>query len=240
MVRNVTPSDIQITGHAFLPEAWEAELRLSPSEVDDLHDLADSLYDPARPVTCPARSALFRAFVLTEPENVRVVIVGQDPYPSPCHADGLAFSAPDRILTPTSLAAVWDALEHDLGSDFVRPDEYSPDLSKWAGEGVLLLNTALTVQNGKAGSHLNEWSDFTERVIRHLGRRPDTAFLLWGDKAKAKAKSAGINVHRPGVFLAAHPRAASAATPLLSAKHFSRCNSYLSDLGKGEVDWNLL
>ncbi|WP_300593318.1 uracil-DNA glycosylase [Microbacterium sp.] len=230
-----------ITGDDFssLPVPWATELGLSASEVNHLHDTIDLLYDPAGPVTCPPRSAVFRAFGTTSPRDVRVVILGQDPYPAPCVADGLAFSAPNGILTPKSLGAVFDALTEDLGTDFVRPDEYSPDLSRWAAQGVLLLNTALTVRNGKAGSHLDVWADFTDGLLRYLSSTPEVSFLLWGEKAQNKARKAGIGRLRPGVFRAAHPRASGSARPLATSKHFSKCNSFLASVGVPTIDWSL-
>jgi uracil-DNA glycosylase len=122
---------------------------------------------------------------------------------------------------------------------FKRPDKYDPDLSKWADQKVLLPNSALTFRNGEAGSHLDEWSDFTRNVLNLIGARSDVPFLLWGKKSVKKASEAGIKATRPGAFVAAHPRAASAANTLIAAKHFSKCNDFLTSLNRQVIDWSL-
>lgn len=178
----------------------------------------------------PPPEQVFAALEATPPEAVRVVILGQDPYPTPGHAHGLAFSYRGAGRLPRSLANIFREIERDLGGSL---EGHSGDLGAWAQQGVLLLNTVLTVRAGEAGSHRRKgWEALTEAIVRHLaaGDRP-VAFLLWGGDARRRARLIGA----PHLVLeAGHP------SPL-SIRHFRGCGHFgqVNDwLGDDVIDWS--
>ena len=185
-------------------------------------------------VIYPPGSQIFRAFELTPLDQEKVVILGQDPYHNPGEAMGLSFSVPDGVRMPPSLRNIFAEIESDLG---VRMSG-RPNLENWARQGVLLLNSILTVEAGKAASHRGiGWQEFTDAVIRTLSeRREGIVFLLWGNFAKAKA--ALIDPSRHHVLQAAHP-SPLAGGAFFGCRHFSKTNQILVSEGKTPIDWQL-
>lgn len=183
----------------------------------------------------PPGKYIFRAFELTPFDKVRVVILGQDPYPNPGQAHGLAFSVPKGVPVPPSLQNIYKELSNDVG--FVPPEH--GDLTPWAEQGVFLLNTILTVQAGKPASHRNKgWEPFTDAAISHLShRREGLVFLLWGKFAQEKA--ALIDKRKHLVLMAAHPSPYSADKGFFRCRHFSKANIYLAQNGYTPINWQL-
>jgi uracil-DNA glycosylase len=181
----------------------------------------------------PAESDLFRAFRLTPLDGVRAVILGQDPYHGTGQAHGLAFSVPDGVRHPPSLANILREWSEDLG----RPRPASGSLEPWARNGVLLLNTALTVRRDAPGSHRDRgWEPFTDAVIDVLAARDrPTAFLLWGKAAQAKRERIG---HRHVIVEAAHP-SPLAIRGFRGTRPFSTTNARLAEAGVEPIDWGL-
>ena len=186
-------------------------------------------------VVYPEKSQIFRAFELCSYDTVRIVIVGQDPYHGVGQAHGLAFSVPDGVQIPPSLRNILNEVSADLGI----PIENSGDLSRWARQGVLLLNTTLTVAEGCAGSHQGlGWEEFTEDIIDIIAQeREHVVFLLWG--RHARAVGARIDPNRHLVLESVHPSPLSAhrGAGFFGHHHFSRANEYLKQHGLGEIDW---
>ncbi|WP_028586934.1 uracil-DNA glycosylase [Desulfocurvus vexinensis] len=183
----------------------------------------------ARGEVCPPRGRELRALELTPFSAVRVVILGQDPYHGPGQAHGLAFSVPAGVKPPPSLRNIFK----ELGA----PPDMSPDLTPWAGQGVLLLNAVLTVDAGRAGSHAGlGWQALTDAVVRALAQgREGLVFLLWG--AQARAKAALVDPARHLVLEAAHPSPLSAHRGFLGCGHFTRANQWLAARGQAPVRW---
>jgi uracil-DNA glycosylase len=186
----------------------------------------------------PARADVFNALRLTPPGAVRVVLLGQDPYPTPGHAHGLCFSVRPHVRPlPRSLQNVHKELRADLGGDnFATPAHGC--LESWARQGVLLLNTVLTVRAGGAGSHRGRgWEIFTDRVIAAVDALPGTVvFVLWGNQARAKRGVITGARHR--IVESAHPSPLSARL-FFGCKCFSAVNRHLAEAGRGGIDWRL-
>ena len=186
-------------------------------------------------VVAPAPERVFAALALTPLDTVRAVILGQDPYPTPGHANGLAFSYVGPPPLPRSLVNIYRERLEDLSAP-VPPDG---DLTRWAKQGVLLLNTALTVREGasKAGSHLAlGWGAVTDSVIAAVSReRPHVAFLLWGVPAQAKRPL--IDESRHLVIASAHPSPLSARRGFFGSKPFSGANAWLEEQGEEAIRW---
>jgi uracil-DNA glycosylase len=186
-------------------------------------------------VVAPAPERIFAALAQTPLESVRAVILGQDPYPTPGHANGLAFSYIGPPPLPRSLVNIYRERKEDLGG----PEPRGGDLSSWAEQGVLLLNTALTVREGatKAGSHLSlGWGAVTDAIITAVSTsRPHVVFLLWG--APAQAKRGLIDESRHLVIASAHPSPLSARLGFFGSKPFSRANEWLKAKGEKAIDW---
>ena len=182
----------------------------------------------------PPGSQIFRAFDLTPVENLKVVILGQDPYHGPGQAHGLSFSVSAGVPAPPSLKNIFKEIESDLG---VTMSGY-PDLEKWARQGVLLLNAVLTVRAGAAASHSKiGWEEFTDAVIRYISDNCDgVVFLLWGNFARSK--SALIDRSRHHVLEAAHP-SPLARGAFFGCRHFSQTNTLLKAQGRTPIDWVL-
>ncbi len=181
----------------------------------------------------PPRGRIFAALEATPPEAVRVVILGQDPYHGRGQAHGLAFSVPDGVPHPPSLRNIFREREADLG----LPPPASGDLTGWARQGVLLLNTVLTVREGQAGSHRGRgWEEVTDAVIRFIGHRSvPVVFLLWGAPAQTKARL--IDSTRHPVLTASHPSPLSAYRGFLGSRPFSRANDALAAAGRERIAW---
>jgi uracil-DNA glycosylase len=180
----------------------------------------------------PDMHNIFNALKKASYEDVKVVILGQDPYHEPGQAQGLCFSVPDGFPLPPSLKNIYQELADDL-----RVVRRSGNLEDWAEQGVLLLNAVLTVRRGQAGSHAGKgWEIFTDRVIELLNERRDPViFLLWG--GYARKKKALITNPRHYVLEAAHPSPLSAYNGWFGCRHFSRTNDILTRLGKTPIDW---
>lgn len=181
----------------------------------------------------PAPKNIFRAFDLCPFNNVKVVILGQDPYHGPGQANGLSFAVNERVALPPSLQNIFKELEADLGAPLKTR---SGDLSRWATQGVLLLNATLTVRAHTAGSHQSKgWEEFTDAVIKTLSdKREHVVFVLWGNYAKAKG--AHIDRSKHLVIESAHPSPFS-ATKFFGSKPFSKTNVYLTEHGEQPIDW---
>lgn len=183
----------------------------------------------------PPQNEVFNAFALTEFKEVKVVILGQDPYHGPNQAHGLSFSVKPGIAPPPSLLNMYKELAQDVG--FQIPSHGY--LVEWAKQGVLLLNTVLTVEQGKAHSHANiGWETFTDKVIHQLNQhRENLVFLLWGSHAQKKGQF--IDRQRHCVLTAPHPSPLSAHRGFLGCRHFSKTNAYLREKGIKEINWQL-
>jgi uracil-DNA glycosylase len=183
----------------------------------------------------PPQKDIFNALKLTPFADVRVVIIGQDPYHGPKQAHGLAFSVQPGIPAPPSLQNIFLELKNDLGC----PVPQHGCLESWAKQGVLLLNTVLTVEAGKPQSHAQiGWQRFTDKVIDCLNDHPHSiVFLLWGAPAQQKARL--INPYKHRVLTAPHPSPLSAHRGFLGCKHFSQTNALLKDMGREEINWTL-
>lgn len=183
----------------------------------------------------PQGKQIFRAFNETPFNKVKVIILGQDPYHTPGVANGLAFSANPDQRVPPSLKNIFKELKNDL--DIEAPD--NPDLTKWAKEGVLLLNATLTVRKGEAGSHQGKgWEEFTDAVIKTLSdQKEHLVFFLWGSYAQKKGEV--IDETRHLVIRSPHPSPFSADRGFFGSTPFSKANMYLEDHGKEPIDWDL-
>ena len=183
----------------------------------------------------PPPDRVFNALALTPFDDVRVVILGQDPYHGAGQAMGLCFSVPAGVPPPPSLRNIYEELERDVGV----PHPTTGDLTPWAERGVLLLNAVLTVSPGKPASHAGKgWEQFTDRAIRELSERRDgIVFLLWG--RYAQNKGAVVDTTRHHVLTAPHPSPYSAASGFFGCRHFSKANALLTQAGRPEVDWRL-
>ncbi len=178
---------------------------------------------------------IFNCFLFTPYEKVKVVLLGQDPYHNVGQAHGLCFSVQDGIEPPPSLINMFKELKSDLGFDPPR----SGNLTKWAREGVLLMNTALTVRAHQANSHANcGWSWFTDSVISLLSEQKENlVFILWGGNARKKTSLIDRRKHL--ILECAHPSPLSAYNGFFGCRHFSKTNDYLIAHGKNPIDWNL-
>lgn len=189
----------------------------------------------------PPKGSVFNAFKLTELDNVKAVILGQDPYYGPGQAMGLSFSVPKGIRLPPTLVNIYKEMLNDLeGVDYISAlsviDNMSGDLTAWAKEGVLLLNSSLTVQAGKANSHQQIWSRFTDKVIKLISENTENVvFILWGNYAKSK--KAFIDCKKHCVLESVHPSPLSVYGHFYGSKPFSKTNEYLVAHGKTPVDW---
>ncbi len=200
------------------------------------HKLQDFLTsERAHHTVYPPADQVFAALQLTPYANTRVVILGQDPYHGPGQAHGLCFSVSPGVKIPPSLSNIFKELSADLGIAAPRDG----DLSGWARQGVLLLNTTLTVRNGLAGSHQRRgWERFTDRVIEVVSQRPTPmVFLLWGAAARRKAGMIPTHHH---IIESAHPSPLSARTGFFGSRPFSRTNELLIASDQAPIDWGLM
>lgn len=218
-----------------IEESWKQALQ-SEFEKPYFAGLVASLHEEkARgEVIYPPGSQIFRAFELTPVPQVKVVILGQDPYHNPGQAMGLSFSVPDGVPAPPSLVNIFKEISSDLG---VRMSG-SPNLEPWARQGVLLLNSILTVRAGQAASHRSlGWETFTDAVIKYLSDNCDgIVFMLWGNFARTKA--ALIDPAKHLILEAAHP-SPLARGAFFGCRHFSKANNFLTFKGKTPIEWQL-
>lgn len=180
----------------------------------------------------PDRENIYQAFDLTPLDRVKVVILGQDPYHGPNQAHGLAFSVQPDAKFPPSLRNIYKELEEDIGCK-----RETPHLQDWANEGVLLLNTVLTVEAHKAHSHKDiGWEIFTDEIIKSVSRElDDVVFVLWGKPAQSKIKL--IDTERHHIIQSVHPSPLSAYRGFFGSKPFSKTNEYLTSNGKDPIKW---
>ena len=214
---------------ALLQEEFEKPYWQTLSERVDTAYAASAVYPP--------REALFAAFRLTPPEAVRAVILGQDPYHEPGQANGLSFSVNPGVKLPPSLRNIYQELESDLG---ISPAK-DGDLSAWARHGVLLLNTVLTVESGKANSHKSfGWQRFTDAVLAACAGLPQpVAFVLWGGQAQKKAPLLEGSAAPRLILQSAHPSPLSSYRGFFGSRPFSQINAFLRENGEAEIDWQI-
>ncbi len=213
--------------------AWESLLReeFAKPYFSALRTKVRNAYLEGKVFPPPAK--MFRAFDMVAPKDVKVVILGQDPYHTPGVADGLAFSSLPSNSVPPSLLNIYKEIEAEFGCTCPR----TPDLTHWAEEGVLLLNASLTVEAGKANSHSDlGWHEFTDAVIAIISRTQEhVVFLLWGSYARQKKELIDATKHL--ILESPHPSPLSAHKGFLGNGHFKHVNEYLKEKGRGEVEW---
>ncbi len=222
-----------------IPESWQPVLEpiLATAEARQLGRFLIAQEQSGKQIY-PPRGCRLKALELTPLDKVKVVILGQDPYHGPGQAMGLCFSVPEGVKIPPSLVNIYKELEADLG--VARADH--GDLSKWARQGVLLLNNTLTVEAAKAGSHAKRgWDAITDACVAAVAARDEpSVFILWGSHAQAKAKRiAGLREGPHCVIESPHPSPLSAHRGFFGSKPFSRTNAFLSDHGREAIDWAL-
>lgn len=219
--------DVRIGG------GWKEKLsaEFEQSYFKELTDFVRNEYKTTR--TYPEPKNIFRAFDLCPFNEVKVVILGQDPYHGAGQANGLCFAVNPGVNAPPSLQNIFKELDKDLG----HPVSRDTDLSRWAKQGVLLLNATLTVRAGNAGSHQGKgWEQFTDAAIQKLNEeREGIVYILWGNYAKAKG--AHIDRSKNRVIESAHPSPFSAANGFFGSKPFSKANEYLEVNGKTPIEW---
>lgn len=223
-----------------LPKDWATALAKRGLDQKQLDTLVAGIYDENPESVHPDRSDVFRAFQLTKLKNVRVVILGQDPYPRPRQAHGLAFSVPKEVAIPRSLKTIYTNLQSDPAIQMKPP--LHGDLTAWGKQGVLLLNTALTVEDGRAGSHARHWEQFSDLVLRVVNEEcAHVAFLLWGSKAIRKATSIPVNEPPHIVIRSAHPAVWGKTNErrFADCHPFSEANDFLTTQNLEPVTWAL-
>lgn len=224
--------------HDAIPESWRGALEpvLTTPEARKLGGWLRA-EEEAGKLVYPPRGMRLRALELTPLDQVKVVILGQDPYHGPGQAHGLSFSVPEGVKMPPSLANIYEELADDIGTQ--RPAH--GNLEHWARQGVLLLNNALTVEAGQAGSHGKRgWDAITDAAVAAVAARDEpTVFILWGSHAQGKAARipalAGSDHHL--VLKSVHPSPLSAYRGFFGSKPFSQANAFLAANGRGVIDW---
>lgn len=222
-----------------LPESWRPALE-PVLQSPPLRTLGGFLQSEERAgkTIYPPRGSRLAALEMTPLDKVRVVILGQDPYHGPGQAHGLAFSVQHGVKIPPSLVNIYKELEADLGI----PRATHGNLTRWAEQGVLLLNNALTVEAANTGSHQGKgWELFTDAAVEAVAARPDpTVFILWGSHAQKKAARVAALASGPHLVLKApHPSPLSAHNGFLGSKPFSQTNAFLEAHGRGTIDWHV-
>lgn len=213
--------------------SWREKLE-SEFEKPYFEQLIDFVKEEYRTQTVyPPGKEIFRAFDFADFDQVKVVIIGQDPYHGAGQANGLCFSVRENVAMPPSLKNIFKEIHYDLG----KPIPKNGDLERWARQGVLLLNATLTVRASSPGSHQKKgWEEFTDAVIREISAKKEhVVFLLWG--AYAQKKGEIIDRSRHLVLMSAHPSPFSADRGFFGNKHFSKANEYLRQHGLKEIDW---
>jgi uracil-DNA glycosylase len=215
------------------PKSWSALLR-EETRKDYLFSLEKKVEEAYASSICfPPKQKIFEAYTLCKAEDVRVVILGQDPYHGAGEAHGLAFSVQQGIKMPPSLRNIFKELESEYGIDLLR----ATDLTSWAEQGVLLLNSVLTVEKDKAGSHSKwGWEEFTDATIEFISKEKEhVVFVLWGDYARKKKNLIDLSKHV--VIESAHPSPLSAYRGFIGSKPFSKVNEQLSAWGGTPISW---
>ena len=219
----------------YINSDWRTFLK-DELDSDNLQAIISALQTEMNTYTIfPKNNELFNAFNITSLENLKVVILGQDPYHGKEQAHGLSFSVPNGIKTPPSLRNIFKELQADLNI----PISNNGNLSPWGKQGVLLLNATLTVREKEAGSHQKlGWENFTNRIIEKISKKKEgIIFLLWG--AFAQKKSMLIDAKKHHVLTAAHPSPFSAYRGFFGCKHFSKTNGILIKNNQQPIDWKL-
>ena len=220
----------------FLDKIWEKKLRseLKKNYMKSLSAFLKAEIKKKKYIYPPGRK-IFEAFNLTNFKDVKVVILGQDPYHRHGQAHGLSFSVKKGVKSPPSLQNIFQELYNDLG--FKKPNH--GNLEKWAKQGVLLLNSILTVESGKPGSHANKgWEEFTTKALIHLNSSlTSIVFILWGNKAKDNVRH--IDVKKNLIISSPHPSPFSAKNGFFGSKPFSKTNNFLIKQGLSPIDWDL-
>jgi uracil-DNA glycosylase len=212
---------------------WEKYLK-AELESDYFKTLVDTIDSKRQQTTIyPEAAAVFNAFTLCPFTQVKVVILGQDPYHGAGQAHGLAFSVPEEVKIPPSLTNIYKEIVADIGTK----TPHSGNLERWAKQGVLLLNSTLTVEDGKPGAHQKlGWERFTDAVIKKISdEKEHVVFLLWGNFARSKQTL--IDPRKHLILEAPHPSPLSAYTGFFGCKHFSKTNAYLKQHQRGHIDW---
>ena len=222
-----------------VPDSWRAALApaLANRAGRELSDFLEAEEDIGKRIF-PPRGSRLAALALTSLDAVKVVILGQDPYHGAGQAHGLCFSVAPGVKIPPSLVNIYKELASDLG--LPRPGH--GNLESWARQGVLLLNTSLTVEEGRAGSHRKlGWEAITDAAVAAVAAKQEPCvFMLWGSHARAKAlRVPGLANSRHLVLTAAHPSPLSAHAGFFGCKHFSQANAFLEAEGRGAIDWRL-
>ena len=218
-----------------LEKSWENKMK-EEFEKDYFSILNQFLKQEYKEQTIfPEKKLIFNTLNSTPFNKVKVVIIGQDPYHEKGQAHGLSFSVTEGIKTPPSLVNIFKEIESDLKIN----NHGKGDLTKWAKQGVLLLNATLTVRENTPGSHQNKgWEQFTDQIISTISEeRKDLVFLLWGKFAQNKAKLIDKNKHH--ILMSSHPSPLSSYRGFLGCKHFSECNNILKRDNKTEINWQL-
>ena len=218
-----------------LEKSWENKMK-KEFEKDYFSILNQFLKQEYKEQTIfPEKKLIFNALNSLPFNKVKVVIIGQDPYHGKGQAHGLSFSVTEGIKTPPSLVNIFKEIESDLKIN----NHGKGDLTKWAKQGVLLLNATLTVRENTPGSHQNKgWEQFTDQIISTISeKRKDLVFLLWGKFAQNKAKLIDKNKHH--ILMSSHPSPLSSYRGFLGCKHFSECNNILKRENKTEINWQL-
>lgn len=221
--------------HTYVSKRWLdfIQTQMSSEEVHSLFSKVDNAYDNS--IVYPAKGDVFNAFKCVEPENVRVVIVGQDPYHGPGQAHGLSFSVPTGVKIPPSLRNILK----EITLEYSCSAPNSGDLTTWANQGVLLLNSVLTVEAHKAGSHGKlGWQSFTDAALKAINQEcQNVVFILWGNWAKEKAVLIDETKHH--VLIGPHPSPLSAHKGFFGCNHFRMANDYLVKHNFAPIRWCL-
>ena len=202
---------------------------LNPEQVAHIQNLITSIYDHEETPIYPLKENVFKAFELTSPDEVKVVLLGQDPYHTPGQAQGLAFSLPDNAPTQPSMRNILKELESDLGES-----RYSQDLTSWGEQGVLLLNASLTVKEGQPNSMAKDWEQVTKWFIEAIDNlHQPIVFILWGKNAKSFMPM----IEHKDIIHSAHPSPFSASRGFFGSKPFSKTNELLEKHNIKGIDW---
>lgn len=202
---------------------------LSPEQVAHIQNLTSSIYTHEEVSIYPLKENVFKAFELTSPEEVKVVLLGQDPYHTPGQAQGLAFSLPDNAPTQPSMRNILKELESDIGES-----RHSQDLTSWGEQGVLLLNASLTVKEGQPNSMTKDWEQVTKWFIKAIDNLPQPiVFILWGKNAQ----SFMLMISNKDIIYSAHPSPFSASRGFFGSKPFSKTNELLKKYSIKGIDW---
>lgn len=219
------------------------DIRIAPEWKELLQDEFDKPYfntltqfihqEYASTTVFPKGKNIFRAFDKCLPNDIKVVIIGQDPYHGIGQACGLCFSVDDGVKFPPSLQNIFKEIDSDLGKSI----PISGNLDRWAEQGVLLLNAVLTVREGQAASHKDKgWEQFTDAVVRKIAEhRQNVVYMLWGNYAQRKG--AVVNPNQNWILKSVHPSPLSAYGGFFGCKHFSKANDYLQSIDKTPIDW---